>query len=433
MSVKHMTIVGAGPKAIAIAAKAYVLSELGFKVPKISILEHQKVGANWLPETGFTNGRVVLGDTVENDLGFPYDSLPWDEKLNSRVNYLMQRFSWQSHLISKGKYASWIDRGRPVPDHYNWASYLEWALNQVLEAFPAVSLHFTEFQNFDLSENETWIVTTKDRNNIISSFETDGIVMTGPGEIRRLEQCPSHPRILDTKTFWENIGDFEKLTEPSKIAIIGNGESAATAAVVLGEISRSIETIDLVTCTATHFSRGESYTELFMYSNPIKGGWLELTLQDRLDFLQRTDRGVFSLTSKQKLDQMENVHTINGWVHGVQIDPSNKIGLEIEYNKRRKTCLYDYVIFAMGFDHLKFVTLKTSEETRQKIVQRSKIPEWDTASVEQSIVNDLSLNNLEPKLHLPMLSALQQGPGFPCLGCLGHLSDRILSSWVVPA
>jgi hypothetical protein len=43
-----------------------------------------------------------------------------------------------------------------------------------------------------------------------------------------------------------------------------------------------------------------------------------------------------------------------------------------------------------------------------------------------AIDSELSVVGVQPKLYLPMLAGLTQGPGFPNLSCLGNLSDRIL-------
>jgi mycobactin lysine-N-oxygenase len=44
----------------------------------------------------------------------------------------------------------------------------------------------------------------------------------------------------------------------------------------------------------------------------------------------------------------------------------------------------------------------------------------------EAIGHDLAVTGVTPKLFLPGLSGLTQGPGFPNLSCLGLLSDRIL-------
>ncbi|MBI3690735.1 MAG: lysine 6-monooxygenase, partial [Mycolicibacterium aromaticivorans] len=48
--------------------------------------------------------------------------------------------------------------------------------------------------------------------------------------------------------------------------------------------------------------------------------------------------------------------------------------------------------------------------------------------LQQAIGDDLALSRVAPKLFLPNLSGLNQGPGFPNLSCLGLLSDRILGA-----
>ena len=48
--------------------------------------------------------------------------------------------------------------------------------------------------------------------------------------------------------------------------------------------------------------------------------------------------------------------------------------------------------------------------------------------LQEFIGDDLAITGLAPKLFLPGLSGLTQGPGFPNLSCLGLLSDRILGA-----
>jgi mycobactin lysine-N-oxygenase len=50
--------------------------------------------------------------------------------------------------------------------------------------------------------------------------------------------------------------------------------------------------------------------------------------------------------------------------------------------------------------------------------------------LERRIEGDLSVADLSPPLHLPLMAGLAQGPGFPNLSCLGLLSDRILRRYV---
>ena len=47
---------------------------------------------------------------------------------------------------------------------------------------------------------------------------------------------------------------------------------------------------------------------------------------------------------------------------------------------------------------------------------------------EDSIGHDLAVADVTPKLVLPNLSGINEGPGFPNLSCLGLMSDRVLGA-----
>jgi mycobactin lysine-N-oxygenase len=51
--------------------------------------------------------------------------------------------------------------------------------------------------------------------------------------------------------------------------------------------------------------------------------------------------------------------------------------------------------------------------------------------LERAIGTDLSVTGFAPRLHLPMLAGIAQGPGFPNLSCLGLLADRILTPYMM--
>lgn len=74
-----LLVLGAGPKALAIAAKHAVLQQLGYPVPELLVVEKQGVAAHWSGTAGYTDGRSLLGTLPEKDLGFPYASLCWGD------------------------------------------------------------------------------------------------------------------------------------------------------------------------------------------------------------------------------------------------------------------------------------------------------------------------------------------------------------------
>jgi mycobactin lysine-N-oxygenase len=64
-----LAIVGAGAKAVAVAAKAAVLREMGVAVADVVAVERAGVAANWRAGGGWTDGRQRLGTSPEKDVG----------------------------------------------------------------------------------------------------------------------------------------------------------------------------------------------------------------------------------------------------------------------------------------------------------------------------------------------------------------------------
>src|SRR5271166_5728928 len=118
-----LAVLGAGAKAVAVAAKASVLRQMGVDAPEVVAVERIGVGANWQASGGWTDGAQRLGTSPEKDVGFPYRSSLVPRR-NAELDERMTRYSWQSYLIATGQFAEWIDRGRPAPTHRRWGEYL---------------------------------------------------------------------------------------------------------------------------------------------------------------------------------------------------------------------------------------------------------------------------------------------------------------------
>src|SRR5258705_8388274 len=117
-----LAVVGAGPKGIAIAAKARALAAAGLPVPRVVLVDRGQAAGNWSGRQGYTNGLLPLGTPPEKDIGFPY-AASWGSA-SAAVTAAMAPFSWHRHLIAHGVYADWVDRGRPRPTHPQWSAYL---------------------------------------------------------------------------------------------------------------------------------------------------------------------------------------------------------------------------------------------------------------------------------------------------------------------
>src|SRR4051812_32955051 len=122
-----LAVIGAGPKGLALAVKAKVLSEFGLDVSRVVLIEKHSVAAHWSGKAGYTNGELKLGTSPEKDLVYPFDTDLGEEQLNRRVRARLTEFSWTSFLIQSQGYSDWIDRGRPAPTHTFWSKYLKWA------------------------------------------------------------------------------------------------------------------------------------------------------------------------------------------------------------------------------------------------------------------------------------------------------------------
>src|SRR3954469_20004627 len=117
-----LAVIGAGPKGIAIAAKARALLAVGLAAPRVYLIDRSAVAGNWSGRQGYTSGLLPLGTPPEKDVGFPY-AASWGAA-SSAVTAEMAAFSWQRHLADHGAYADWVDRGRLRPTHREWSAYM---------------------------------------------------------------------------------------------------------------------------------------------------------------------------------------------------------------------------------------------------------------------------------------------------------------------
>src|SRR5258708_19035295 len=186
-----LAVVGAGPKGIAIAAKARALAAAGLSAPRVVLVDRGTVAGNWSGRQGYTSGLLPLGTPAAKDIGFPYaDS--WGAA-SPAVTAAMADFSWQRHLISRGAYADWVDRGRLRPTHRQWSSYLRGVAERAGAEIVAGEVVGLEV------DNDRWRLELESGEAIRS----DGVVLTGAGPpITVAGQPPEHPRVLDGRNYW---------------------------------------------------------------------------------------------------------------------------------------------------------------------------------------------------------------------------------------
>lgn len=408
---RTLAIVGAGAKAVAVAAKAAALRQMGVEVSDVVAVERSGVAANWQAGGGWTDGRQRLGTSPEKDVGFPYRSALVPGR-NAELDERMMRCGWQSFLVATGDFAGWIDRGRPAPTHDTWAKYLRWVGN-------AAGLEVVRGEVVQISvDGSRWILHTRD-----STVSADSLLISGPGQPGH-SILPGDPRVLSIAQFWQRAAGHERIVAP-RVAVIGGGESAAS---ILNEVfHHRFSAITVISPQATLFTRGEGFFENTMFSDPAE--WHGLTRAERRDAISRTDRGVFSARVQESLLADERIRHLRGRVaHAVDSNGQIRITLQTDsFGERLETVHgFDLVIDGSGADPVWFLPL-----LRQDALDLLELGLGGPVTrdrLEESMGHDLAVSGVTPKLFLPNLAGLNEGPGFPNLSCLGRMSERILGA-----
>ncbi|KUI46792.1 lysine 6-monooxygenase [Mycobacterium sp. GA-1199] len=415
---RTLAVVGAGAKAVAVAAKAAELRDMGIDVPEVVAVEKTGVAANWQADGGWTDGQHRLGTSPEKDVGFPYRSALVPRR-NAELDERMTRHSWQQYLISTGQFAEWVDRGRPAPTHRRWSQYLRWVAGNVEMNVVRGEVRNISIDTADTGSGEPrWALHTPDR-----TVTAEGLMITGPGQPER-SILPGNPRVLSIAQFWHRAAQHE-LIRAERVAVIGGGETAAS---MLNELFRHrVSTITVISPQVTLFTRGEGFFENTLFSDPT--GWTSLTMAERRDALLRTDRGVFSARVQEALLADDRIRHLRGRVaHAVAREGRIRLTLSTTAGGESLETVhgFDLVIDGSGADAMWFVPLLGQDAL--DLLELGLGAPLTPDVLQEAIGDDLAVGGLRPKLFLPGLSGLTQGPGFPNLSCLGLLSDRILGA-----
>ncbi len=424
MPEQRLAIIGGGPKAAAIAAKAACLRELADLPLEVVIFERHEIGAAWLGNHGYTDGQQRLCTPAERDIGFPYDS-QLAEGLGSE---LQVRFSWMAYAIAKGSYGDWVDRGRPKPTHREFADYIAWCIEDAaLVLFGEVTALKHRFGR--------WSVTYSDLATGAPMRESgfDGVVVTGPGpQSTRLPQVADH-RIFDGVGFWlpgivTAAAQHAAESPDDPVVIVGSGGTAAATAAALVRAQVQNEIIVLGNQAAL-YARADSYFENRAFRDPKF--WSALSAGDRRIFSDRLTRGAVWSNVVDLLAQVDTIDYLQGEAIRVRHDPvGDPAGaLMVDYRTSADpdgviAQPASVVIDATGFDPWWFRSLlsKTlADQTLREPAMRS------------TMASDLSLPLTgAPRLHVPMVGQAV-GPAYSSLMALGSLSDVILRPYVEAA
>jgi mycobactin lysine-N-oxygenase len=179
-------------------------------------------------------------------------------------------------------------------------------------------------------------------------------------------------------------------------------------------------------------SRGESFLENRVFSRPDEVEWEALAQQTRRDFVKHSDRGVFDPPSLEAIAYDDRCRFVTGRVTDVgAAADGERVRLEYESPEGVVEGEHDYVVNCTGFDLLAQLRALFPAEVREEIERRvGKV--WDRpAKDEIPIGRHLELRGMKPRLQIPGLAGLSQGPGFANLGALGLLSNRVLQPFLL--
>jgi mycobactin lysine-N-oxygenase len=175
-------------------------------------------------------------------------------------------------------------------------------------------------------------------------------------------------------------------------------------------------------------SRGENFLENRVFSNPDEVEWGALDLQTRRDFVKHSDRGVFDPPSLAAIAYDDRAHFVTGRVTDVGSPNGGGDGVRLQYESPdgAASSEHEYVVNCTGFDLLAQLRNLFPEPLRTQVESQAG-PLWERpAGSEIRIGRALELVGMSPRLHIPGLGGLSQGPGFANLGALGLLSNRVL-------
>jgi mycobactin lysine-N-oxygenase len=416
-----LLIVGAGAKAAGIATKVHAINNLGLGPISVRIVEGTDVAASWKGRNGMTSGEEPLAVTPIKDVGFPYQSFREFGEAGEAIDEIAMQFSWQRYMVARRRYARWIDAGSPSVRHRDYGEYLTWVLSRATEGMEHVSGRVTEIS---LDENEErWLVDVVEKEGT-SRYVAGALVLTGPGIHRSF---PHEPGIAG-RVFHCDSKRSEFATLPEEgcdVGVVGGGESALSCVMFLrGFRPRARCTIYT---PMLPLSRGESFLENRVFSNPDVIEWESLDQQTRRDFVKHSDRGVFDPPSLAAIAYDDRVGFVTGRVKDVEAAAGGeRVRLEYESPEGTVGHEHDYVVNCTGFDLLAQLRTLFPDEVRTGIEERVG-QVWDApAGTEVPIGRFLELKGMEPRLQIPGLAGLSQGPGFANLGALGLLSNRVL-------
>jgi len=419
-------VVGAGAKAAALAAKVHTINTLGLAEISMTVIEKTEPAASWLGRNGMTSGEEPLAIPPIKDVGFPYQSSRQFGEVGDEIDAALLPFTWQRFAMERHEYAAWVNSGSPSVMHQDYGEYLGWVLERATEG---ISIYDGRVTGVSVAEgHESWQAEVSERGQPEDpeSHRGRALVLTGPGVHRHFPHDPEvESRVFHCDSRREEFARVPE-DEEVEIAIIGGGESALSALVFLRDL-RPAARLTVFTPTLP-LSRGESFLENRVFADPDNVAWEHLDVETRRDFVKHCDRGVFDMSVLERIADDDYLSFICGRAMHVSLAEDGGAAL-LEFDspsEGERSQRYDFVINCTGFDLLRQLRGLFPDAVRDEVEEQCG-PLWDSPpKSEVPIGRGLELEGVRPRLHIPGLGGLRQGPGFANLGSLGLLANRVL-------
>ncbi len=427
----RIAVIGAGPKAAAIAAKAETLNRIQKTRLAVSIFEKHVVGANWTGKHGYTDGVARLCTPAERDLGFPYDAGVFDPKIASAM---YGEYSWGAFLLERGRadarlgFSDWINRGRKPPTHAEFAEYIAWATKK-----SSAKVYFGEVIRLEKTTGG-WLVhrrTPTGGNRSEGPFA--GVVFSGPGEpANRVTRIGTSDCITDGRLFWDDPEGFLQRGSGSEepIVILGAGGTAAAIAARTVRVPFPREVV-VIGDQAALFTRAEAFFESQIFTDDNL--WERLPIDTRREFTGRLNRGVVWAAISEELSHSRNIRFEPGRGKEILVRSGvagEEIVVTFTRGKKDHTTYASLAIDASGFDGWWFASLLPAD-LRDPISD----PNIDSQDkLRRAAANGMSryfevFGPADFPIQAPMISQ-SVGPGFASLMVLGAMSDRVLDRYL---
>lgn len=419
-----LLVIGAGAKAAAVAAKVHAINELGYGPVSLTIVEGNEPAASWLGLNGMTSGDETLAIPPVKDVGFPYESGRALGEIGDEVDGAMLSFSWSAHLIAGRRYARWINAESPSVRHRDYGMYLAWVHSRATTGVRHVRGRVAAIE----LDDDGWRaeVVTPEGERVRES--ASALMLTGSGVHRELAHDPAiADRVLHCDDFRGDLARAIPADRRSEVAIVGGGEGALSCVLFLRHVRpharMTVHTPELP------LSRGEGFLENRVFADPDSIGWSGLDLATRRAFIARCDRGVFGPDGLLQIAFDEHLRFVTGRVVGIGPDADGR-GVRVDCSTPDGPWgdRYDFVVNCTGFDVLRQIQTLFPDDVRDAIEQAAG-PVWSARPGDDELRfgRSLELLGLRPRLHIPGLANLSQGPGFANLGSLGLTADRVLA------